>query len=75
MKLKFLKKIEESLTYKSSFVMPSPLDEALAGEISSISAELDAMYGTGEHCFSADDCYDLEAFENIIDNSRDPMSF
>ena len=57
---------------KSSFVMPSPLDEALAGEISSISAELDAMYGAGEHCFSADDCYDLEAFENIIDNSRDP---
>ena len=57
---------------KSSFVMPSPLNEALAGEISSISAELDAMYGTGEHCFSVDDCYDLEAFENIIDNSRDP---
>ena len=52
--------------------MPSPLNEALAGEISSISAELDAMYGTGEHCFSVDDCYDLEAFENIIDNSRDP---
>ena len=57
---------------KSSFVMPSPLNESLAGEISSISAELDAMYGTGEHCFSVDDCYDLEAFENIIDNSRDP---
>ena len=30
------------------------------------------MYGTGEHCFSADDCYDLEAFEKVIDNSRDP---
>ena len=57
---------------KSSFVMPSPLNEELAGEISSISAELDAMYGTGEHCFTDDDCYDLEAFEAIIDNSRDP---
>ena len=57
---------------KSSFVMPSPLNEELAGEISSISAELDAMYGTGEHCFADDDCYDLEAFEAIIDNSRDP---
>ena len=57
---------------KSSFVMPSPLDEELAGEISQISAELDAMYGTGEHCFAKDDCYDLEAFEGIIDNSRDP---
>ena len=57
---------------KSSFVMPSPLDEDLAGEISSISAELDAMYGTGQHCFAEDDCYDLEAFEGVIDNSRDP---
>ena len=57
---------------KSSFVMPSPLNDELAGEISAISAELDAMYGTGEHCFADDDCYDLEAFESIIDNSRDP---
>lgn len=57
---------------KSSFVMPSPLDEGLAGEISTISAELDAMYGTGQHCFGEGDCYDLEAFEKIIDNARDP---
>ena len=57
---------------KNSFVMPSPLDDALAGEIASISAELDAMYGTGQHCFGEGDCYDLEAFEAIIDNSRDP---
>ena len=57
---------------KSSFVMPSPLDDNLAGEISSISAELDAMYGTGQHCFSKNDCYDLEGFEAIIDSSRDP---
>tara|TARA_B100001250_G_scaffold12115_1_gene10574 strand:- start:7781 stop:9610 length:1830 start_codon:yes stop_codon:yes gene_type:complete len=57
---------------KSSFVMPSPLNEELAGEISAISVELDAMYGTGQHCFADNDCYDLEAFESIIDNSRDP---
>ena len=57
---------------KNSFVMPSPLDDALAGEIASISAELDAMYGTGQHCFGEGDCYDLEAFEAVIDNSRDP---
>ena len=57
---------------KNSFVMPSPLDDALAGEIAGISAELDAMYGTGQHCFGEGDCYDLEAFEAIIDNSRDP---
>jgi peptidyl-dipeptidase A len=57
---------------KNSFVMPSPLDDALAGEIAGISAELDAMYGSGQHCFGEGDCYDLEAFEAIIDNSRDP---
>jgi peptidyl-dipeptidase A len=30
------------------------------------------MYGTGQHCFGEGDCYDLEAFEAVIDNSRDP---
>ena len=30
------------------------------------------MYGSGEHCFDDGVCYDLEAFEAIIDNSRDP---
>jgi len=57
---------------KNSFVMPSPLDDALAGEIANIMAELDAMYGAGQHCFGEGDCYDLEAFEGVIDNSRDP---
>ena len=57
---------------KSSFVMPSPLDEGLAGELASISTELEAMYGTGQHCFAKNDCYDLESFESVIDNSRDP---
>ena len=57
---------------KNSFVMPSPLDDTLAGEIANIMAELDAMYGAGQHCFGEGDCYDLEAFEGVIDNSRDP---
>jgi peptidyl-dipeptidase A len=57
---------------KSSFVMPPPFDEELAGELSSISTKLEAMYGAGEHCFDDGSCYDLEAFEQIIDNSRDP---
>ena len=57
---------------KNGFVMPPPLDEELAGELSGITTELEAMYGTGTHCFSDDDCYDLEGFEAIIDNSRDP---
>ena len=51
--------------------MPPPLNEDLAGELSTIMSELEAMYGSGTHCFTEDECYDLEAFENIIDNSRD----
>ena len=57
---------------KSSFVMPPPLDEELASELSEITTSLEAMYGSGEHCFDDEECYDLEAFESIIDNSRDP---
>ena len=57
---------------KSSFVMPPPLDGILASELSEITTSLEAMYGSGEHCFDDGACYDLEAFETIIDNSRDP---
>ena len=57
---------------KSSFVMPPPLDEELASELSEITTSLEAMYGSGEYCFDDEECYDLEAFESIIDNSRDP---
>ena len=57
---------------KSSFVMPPPLDKTLASELSQISTGLEAMYGTGEYCYEDGACYDLEAFESIIDNSRDP---
>ena len=57
---------------KSSFVMPPPLDEELASELSEITTSLEAMYGSGEYCFEDEECYDLEAFESIIDNSRDP---
>ena len=57
---------------KSSFVMPPPLDGILASELSEITTSLEAMYGSGEHCFDNGECYDLEAFESIIDNSREP---
>ena len=56
---------------KGSFVMPSPYDSELAKELSDLSTELEAMYGTGSHCFEDGECYDLEGFENVIDNSRD----
>ena len=57
---------------KSSFVMPPPFDENLASELSSISTKLEAMYGSGEYCYEDGSCYDLEAFEQIIDSSRNP---
>ena len=57
---------------KSAFVMPPPLDDALATELSKIETKLSAMYGKCIHCFSENDCNDLEGFEAIIDNSRDP---
>jgi len=55
---------------KSSFVMPPPFDDKLAGELSEISTKLEAMYGSGKHCYDDGSCLDLEAFENIIDSSR-----
>jgi len=57
---------------KTSFVMPPPLDDELAAELSKITTSLEAMYGGGEHCFEDGNCYDLEAFEATIDNSRNP---
>tara|TARA_B100001057_G_scaffold116927_1_gene115501 strand:+ start:8614 stop:10416 length:1803 start_codon:yes stop_codon:yes gene_type:complete len=57
---------------KSSFVMPPPLDESLASELSKITTSLEAMYGSGEYCYEDGHCFDLEAFEAIIDKSRNP---
>jgi peptidyl-dipeptidase A len=56
---------------KGSFVMPPPFNDDLAGELSDISTKLEAMYGSGKHCYEDGQCLDLEAFENIIDSSRD----
>ena len=56
---------------KGSFVMPPPFNDDLAGELSDISTKLEAMYGSGKHCYEDGLCLDLEAFENIIDSSRD----
>ena len=56
---------------KGSFVMPPPFNDDLAGELSDISTKLEAMYGSGMHCYEDGLCLDLEAFENIIDSSRD----
>ena len=57
---------------KSSFVMPPPLDKSLASELSEITTSLEAMYGSGEYCYEDGHCFDLEAFEAIIDKSRNP---
>ena len=55
--------------------MPPPFDEKLAGELSSISTKLDAMYGSGKHCYEDGTCYNLGEFELIMDNSRNSHLF
>ena len=55
--------------------MPPPFNEALAGELSTISTQLDAMYGSGKHCYEDGTCYELGDFEQILDNSRDPANY
>ena len=52
--------------------MPPPFDNNLAKELSKITTSLEAMYGNGEYCYEDGSCFDLEAFEAIIDKSRNP---
>ena len=56
---------------KLSTSLPAPSDQALRAELSTISTELEGMYGAGEFCDSSQYCRDLGALEDVIDNSRD----
>jgi len=56
---------------KLSTSLPAPSDQALRAELSTISTELEGMYGAGEFCDANQDCRDLGALEDVIDNSRD----
>jgi len=56
---------------KLSTSLPAPSDQALRAELSTISTELEGMYGAGEFCDAYQNCRDLGALEDVIDNSRD----
>ena len=61
---------------KLSTSLPAPSDAVLRAELSAIATELEGMYGAGRYCGAeqgdADqNCRDLGALEDVIDNSRD----
>ena len=61
---------------KLSTALPAPSDAVLRSELSTIATELEGMYGAGRYCGTeqGDDdqnCRDLGALEDVIDNSRD----
>jgi peptidyl-dipeptidase A len=50
--------------------MPAPSDDEKIAELSKISTELEAMYGSGEYCPGDEDekCFSLGELENVIDD-------
>ncbi len=57
---------------RSGITVPAPSDPEKIAEQASIGARLTGMYGAGQYCRSDDECLDLSALEEVIDNSRDP---
>jgi peptidyl-dipeptidase A len=51
---------------------PSPADPEKSKEMATISAQLDAMYGSGKYCPKPDQCMDIEKISEIMAESRDP---
>ncbi|HVS63910.1 MAG TPA: M2 family metallopeptidase [Thermoanaerobaculia bacterium] len=59
----------------TSIVLPAPSEEAKQEELARITSEMEAEYGAGEVCTESageETCLDLEDFETVIDESRDP---
>ncbi|HEX2254734.1 MAG TPA: M2 family metallopeptidase, partial [Thermoanaerobaculia bacterium] len=60
---------------KLGLTLPAPGDADKTGELTRITTELEAMYGTGKYCpdgATGDDCLDLLELERILAESRDP---
>ncbi len=51
---------------------PSPNDEALAQELSTIRTKLQAIYGGGKYCPPSGECLTLTELSNVLASSRDP---
>jgi peptidyl-dipeptidase A len=58
--------------FRTSIVIPAPLDAAKTGEQADIGAKLRSLYGKGKFCRSEDDCLSLGELENIMAQSRNP---
>ena len=58
---------------RSAITLPAPSDDAKRSELSQIAAKMEADYGSGKYCPNGEDsCRELEDFEDVIDQSRDP---
>ncbi len=60
------------IMFRTSIVIPAPLDADKIGEQAEIGAKLSSLYAKGEYCRSEDDCLPLGELENIMAHSRDP---
>lgn len=60
----------DALRMKLDF--PSPDNEAMASELAEIGSKMQAMYGEGKYCLSADNCLDLVEMSKILAESDDP---
>lgn len=57
---------------RAGIPFPSPNDETLAQELSSIGSKMQAMYGQGQYCRNEKECFDLIHMSEVLASSRDP---
>lgn len=57
---------------RSYIVFPTPNDEVLAQELSTISSKMQAIYGAGQYCRKSGECFDLLQMSDTFASSRDP---
>ncbi len=61
------------LLLRLGLTAPTPKDPALRKEMTQIAASLDADYGKGKYCKTANDCLDITQIETKMASSRDPQ--
>ncbi|HEX5758618.1 MAG TPA: M2 family metallopeptidase [Thermoanaerobaculia bacterium] len=59
---------------RQSLTLPAPDDPAKREELTRIAAQMESMYGAGEHCPKPGDCKDLQELSRILAESRDPAA-
>ena len=56
---------------KQAITLPAPNDKALANELATLAAGLEARYGKGQYCQPGKECLDLVAMGRLMAESRD----